>query len=140
MGQAAYAAGELKEERDSRTGRLIETAMAVAYMRPFTSPTLKTLRDFVPQESGEKELHAYLEALRHTLYAHTDEETDRKFFFSLGFEDAGEDDWVPYGEMYTPFPNERLDDVIALCHRLRDDMLAEARRTWIALGRPREAG
>ena len=46
------------------------------------------------------------------------------------------DDGVPYGEEYTPFPKERIDDIIALCTRLRGDMLAEAQRSWIALGRP----
>jgi hypothetical protein len=87
-------------------------------------------------DGSDAELHEYLSALRNKVYAHTDEEADRRFFFSLGFEVAAETDWVPYGERFSPFPKELLARVVSLCDRLREAMLVDARRTWIALGRP----
>ena len=70
------------------------------------------------------------------MYAHTDEEAERQVLFSLGFEAASESEWIPYGERYTPFPEDLLRPVIDLCNRLQGEMYAEAKRVWIELGRP----
>jgi hypothetical protein len=139
MGEAAFAAMSLRQDHDARTRRLIETAMVVSYMRPFTRSSLlrATLSEYVPMQPPESDLHDRLKTLRDETYAHTDKEVERRFLFSLGYEAAGEGDWVPYGQRYTQFPNELLQPVVELCRRLSREMALEARRIWIELGRPK---
>jgi len=76
--QAAFAAERLDNEMDGRVRRLLETAMAITYMRPFTTSSLLTLTEYVPTGGHDRELHEYLAELRAKVYAHTDKEAERR--------------------------------------------------------------
>jgi hypothetical protein len=66
MNEAAFAAESLRDDHDARTRRLIETAMVVSYIRPFTTSSLGTLTEYVPAEPPESDLHEYLNRLETT--------------------------------------------------------------------------
>ena len=110
--------------------------MAVTYMRPFTTSSLLTLTEYEPTAGRDRELHAYLADLRDKVHAHTDSEAERRVSFGVGNEAATETDWVPYAEQYMAFPAPLVPEVVALCGRLRDKMLQDARTAWIELERP----
>jgi len=96
MDDAKHAARTAETEPDHRTVRLLETAMVVSYMRPFTQSTLATLSAFVPTDEPDASLHRLLAELRVHVYAHTDKQTTRHGAF--GFPDDNtltENDWMP---------------------------------------------
>jgi hypothetical protein len=116
--------------------RLLEVAMSVSYMRPFTQSSLMTLKEFIPSTKDDpRGLHKYLETLRDKAHAHTDKSTSRRVTWG-GPPPADEADWVPYVHMDEQFPKELLGEVIKLCDTLHERMLREARRTWMDLGCP----
>ena len=72
MGEASDAASDLVQ----RNGvRIIETALAVSYARPWTKATVGALEEhWLPTDRVEQELHFELIRLRDKVYAHTDDE------------------------------------------------------------------
>ena len=72
MGDAADAAAGLIARPGSR---ILETALAVSYARPWTDASIAALdAHWAPAEDVDRRLHDELLRLRDKLYAHTDEE------------------------------------------------------------------
>lgn len=72
MGDAADAASALIERPGSR---ILETALAVSYARPWTPASIVALEShWAPTDDADLRLHEELLRLRSKLYAHTDEE------------------------------------------------------------------
>ena len=91
MDQAVLAAQTIETETDPRVVRLLETAMVVCYMRPFTQSKLVRLDEYVPKEGPDRLLHMRLETLRNEVYAHTDAKADRRVqFFARPQVDGGD--------------------------------------------------
>jgi hypothetical protein len=114
MQQAAEAARMLQEESDGTRARVLETAMAVCYMRPFTTSDLKIPDDYVPAAGADKAAHDNLKTLRDKVYAHTDRASGRAirdFRIDVGSEIVH----FTWEEGWMPFPRENLPFVIDLC-------------------------
>ena len=74
MEQAHRAATALREDTstDEAWRRALETAMAVAYMRPFTKGGWTLPAKFRPTSQLGRDLHRDLKDLRNKVYAHSD--------------------------------------------------------------------
>lgn len=82
MSDAAEAAALLTLRSGSR---ILETALAVSYARPWTKATIEPLDEhWAPTDSWHEELHDHLIDLRSKLYAHNDDE-----FGARGIRDVG---------------------------------------------------
>lgn len=69
----AHEAAEWLIERPS--ARILETALAVSYARPWTSASIGELEDhWLPTADLDRSLHSDLLRLRNKLYAHTDDD------------------------------------------------------------------
>lgn len=69
----AHEAAEWLIERPS--ARILETALAVSYARPWTSASIGELEDhWLPTADLDRNLHSDLLRLRNKLYAHTDDD------------------------------------------------------------------
>jgi hypothetical protein len=139
MSQAGFAAERWEHEPDGRVRRLFETAMVVTYMRPFARSTLLTLSEHVPTDPEGRAVHERVVQLRDEVYAHTDKDADRRVAFGIGSEEEQGSDWMPYGESFTLLPPDFVSDFVDLCHRLEREMMREARKCWVELGRPQDA-
>jgi hypothetical protein len=113
MAQAATAAEALKEEREeSIFGRVLETACAVIYARPFTSNNVGRLgEEWAPTDPQERALHDELCQKRDQVYAHSDE-TPMRDVVDIGAS-IGKDHPV-YAEQWHPVNREVLPDFIRM--------------------------
>jgi hypothetical protein len=133
MDQAAAAARTLEAETDGVLARALETAMAVCYMRAFTTSSLMTLpNQFVPTTSPDAELHARLRDLRDKVYAHTDRASGRSASMKISGVD-GDVVSLEWREEWMPFPREAIPSVVALFERHRDLCRTEAGRLQVRL-------
>jgi hypothetical protein len=125
MQQAAEAARMLQAEADGTRARVLETAMAVCYMRPFTTSDLKLPDEYVPTAGVDEAAHEHLKTLRDKAYAHTDKSGGRGI---RDFTIAIADEIVHFNwkEGWMPFPRANLPFVIGLCERQAKRMQLDA--------------
>jgi hypothetical protein len=127
MEQATAAAVALRTDTsgDDTWERVLATAMAVSYMRPFTTGAWKLPDKYVPKGGAEKELHQQLEYLRNKVYAHSDEASGRRA--SMKTIVTSEDiETISYGSAWWGFPVQDLHAFQALFHDQRKRFLTDA--------------
>lgn len=132
MQQAAAAARALQEEEDGTLARALETAMAVCYMRPFTTSDLQVPDEYIPTGGIDGEAHDHLKVLRDKVHAHTDKSSGRKIE-SFTIEVEGEIAQLSWREGWLPFPRENLAFVIELCERQAQKMRIDAAMLQLVL-------
>jgi hypothetical protein len=125
MQQAAEAARMLQEERDGTRARVLETAMAVCYMRPFTTSDLRIPDEYIPTTGAGEAAHKHLKTLRDKVYAHTDKAGGRGIR-NFKIEIEGEIVQFKWEEGWNAFPRENLPFVIDLCERQVKRMQVDA--------------
>jgi hypothetical protein len=135
MDQAGAAARALRDDEFSalQVARVLETGMAVCYLRPFTKGNPVVLSEYEPTEGPDAALHEELHRLRRKRLARTEQGE----WFTITLPHSEIEDWASFRDVYDPFPRDRLPAVIDLCDRLGHRMLVDARRVWIDLGKPR---
>lgn len=133
MDQAAAAARALQTEADGVLARALETAIAVAYMRPFTGQPPGRLPDeYFPNTSPDAEIHGELKRLRDKVYAHTDAASGRSTSLKTATRE-GDIVAVEWREQWLPLPREDLPDLIAHFERQRDRFRSEAASIHVQL-------
>jgi urocanate hydratase len=134
MDQAFAAAVALRTDTsdDETWRRALETAIAVSYMRPFTSGAWKLPGKYVPKGQAENELHRRLDDLRDKVYAHSDESSGRSASMKTVVTSGGIST-ISYGSAWWAFPVEDLPAVQALCHDQRQRFLADASTIHVEL-------
>jgi hypothetical protein len=118
MEQAAAAARALEAEtEDMALMRALETAIAVCYMRAFTTSSLMTIPDtYLPTDPADAELHEFLQIRRNKAYAHTDKESGRSASTNRWEESDGTFTFE-VREEWLPFPRDLIPALIDLCER-----------------------
>jgi hypothetical protein len=134
MAQASAAAVALRADTsdDETWRRTLETAMAVCYMRPFTSGEWKLPGKYAPKAKAENQLHRRLDDLRNKVYAHSDEASSRRASMKTVATCAGIAT-ISYGSAWWAFPVEDLPAVQALCHDQRQRFLTDAASIHVEL-------
>jgi hypothetical protein len=127
MDQATAAAVALRTDTsdDQAWRRALETAMAVAYMRPFTTGGWKLPGKYAPKDRAAKELHRTLEALRNKVYAHSDKASGRSASMKTLKTSHGIAT-LSYGSAWWAFPVQELQAVQALCYDQKERFLTDA--------------
>jgi hypothetical protein len=134
MEQANAAATALRADRsdDEAWRRALETAMAVAYMRPFTSGAWKLPARYEPKAGNEGVLHTRLRKLRNEVYAHSDRRSGRSADMSASLR-TGNDVLIRYRTGWEAFPVEDLPAVQELVNNQRERFLAGAAAIHVEL-------
>jgi hypothetical protein len=134
MEQAAAAANALRTDTsdDASWRRALEAAMAVCYMRPFTSGEWKLPGKYSPKASPGKELHAELRGLRNKIYAHSEKASGRKASIRTTGT-SGDIVSMEYRSGWLAFDVANLHAVQALCHDQRERFLTEAAAIHVEL-------
>ena len=134
MDQTTAAAVALRSDTsdDENWRRALETAIAVSYMRPFTTGAWKLPNKYVPRARGPKELHTRLNDLRNKVYAHSDKASGRSASMKTVTTSAGIET-ISYGSSWWAFPIEDLPAVQALCHDQRQRFLTDAAAIHVQL-------
>jgi urocanate hydratase len=134
MDQATAAAAALRTDTsaDEAWRRALETAIAVSYMRPFTTGAWKLLGKYVPKTAAENELHQRLDHLRDKVYAHSDKASGRSASMKTQATSEGIAT-ISYGSAWWAFPVEDLPAVETLCHDQRQRFLTDATRIHVEL-------
>ena len=107
MDQAFAAAVALRTDTsgDETWTRALETAMAVSYMRPFTTGAWKLPAKYVPNARAENELHRRLDVLRDKVYAHSDQASGRSASMKTVMTSRGIST-ISYGSACGRFPSK----------------------------------
>ena len=134
MDQATAAAVALRTDTsdDDAWRRTLETAIAVSYMRPFTTGAWKLPDKYVPKEGSAGEIHRGLHALRNKVYAHSDKASGRTASMKTVVTSPGVKT-ISYGSSWWAFPVEDLHAVQALFHDQRQRFLADATAIHVEL-------
>jgi len=134
MDQATAAAVALRTDTsdDENWRRALETAIAVSYMRPFTTGAWKLPNKYVPRAGVAGELHRGLHELRNKVYAHSDKESGRSASMKTVATNAGIET-ISYGSSWWAFPVEDLHAVQALCYDQRQRFLTDAAAIHVQL-------
>jgi hypothetical protein len=133
MDQAAAAARALQTEADGVLARALETAIAVAYMRPFTGrPPGRLPDEYFPSTSPDSERHAELKTLRNKVYAHTDAASGRSTSLKAATRD-GDVVSVEWREQWVPIPRASLPALIAYLEEQRERFRSEAASIHVQL-------
>jgi hypothetical protein len=111
--------------RDDAWTRALETAMAVSYMRPFTTGAWKLPNRYVPKAGAAGELHRALHELRNKVYAHSDKESGRRASTKTVVT-SGDIATISRGSSWWAFRVEDLHAVQALFHDQRQRFLTDA--------------
>jgi hypothetical protein len=127
MDQATAAAVALRTDTsdDETWRRAPETAIAVCYMRPFTTGAWQLPGKYVPRANAENELHRRLDDLRDKVYAHSDQASGRSASMKTVVTSGGIAT-ISYSSAWWAFPVEDLAAVQALCHDQRQRFLTDA--------------
>jgi hypothetical protein len=134
MDQATAAATRLREDtsNDAAWRRALETAMAVSYMRPFTTGAWKLPGKYVPKAAPEKDLHRDLKDLRNRVYAHSDEASGRSASMTTKAT-SGDIVTIEYRSAWLAFRVENLPAVLALFHEQRERFRTDAAAIHVEL-------
>jgi hypothetical protein len=117
MDHAAAAARALQTEADGALARALETAIATAYMRPFTGRRPRRLPDaYVPTGEPDAGYHSDLKEVRNKVYAHSDKANGRYTSLKAATREGGIVT-VEWQEQWLPIPLETLPALIDLCER-----------------------
>lgn len=127
MNHATAAAVALRTDTsdDENWRRALETAMAVSYMRPFTTGAWQLPGKYVPRARAALELHRQLEVLRNKVYAHSDEASGRSASMKTVVT-SGEIATISFGSAWWAFPVQELHAVQALCYDQCERFLTDA--------------
>jgi hypothetical protein len=133
MDQAAAAAGALRTDTsdDEAWRRALEAAMAVCYMRPFTSGAWTLPGKYAPKARAENEFHPRLNELRNKVYAHSEAGGRTASMKTVATSEGIAT--ISYGSAWWAFPVEDLHAVQALCHDQRERFLTDAAAIHVEL-------
>jgi hypothetical protein len=132
MDQATAAALRTDTSTDEAWRRALETAMAAAYMRPFTTGAWKLPGKYAPKDRAAKELHRTLETLRNKVYAHLDKASGRSASMKTVKTSRGIAT-ISYGSAWWAFPVQELHAVQALCYDQKERFLTDAAAIHVEL-------
>jgi hypothetical protein len=125
MTQAITAARALRNEDERSTmARVLETAMVVSFMRPFTG-SLRLPESYGQPGPEDAQFFDDIKALRDKVYAHTDESTGRQAG-PVTIAPEGQVVNLSWDEAWTPLPRGPLDFFISTCERLKENMQLDA--------------
>ena len=126
MDQAASAAEALRTDTsgDEVWTRALEAAMAVCYMRPFTSGAWTLPGKYVPKGRAENGLHRRLHDLRNKVYAHSEAGARTASMKTVATSKGIAT--ISYGSAWWAFPDQDLHAVQALCYDQRQRFLTDA--------------
>jgi hypothetical protein len=128
MDQAIAAARELRNTAsdDQAYRRMLETAMALCYMRPYTPSSLLTLpAEYIPTGSVDAGYHGALDNLRDQTYAHTDKRGGRNATMRTTGE-HGDIVSLEYREEWLAFPTDAIPALLDFFERQRTRFLTAA--------------
>jgi hypothetical protein len=133
MDQATAAAVALRADTgdDDAWTRALETAMAVSYMRPFTTGAWKLPSRYVPKAGAAGEFHRALNELRNKVYAHSDAGSRTASMKTVATSEGIET--ISYGSAWWAFRVEDLPAVQVLCHDQRQRFLTDAAAIHVEL-------
>jgi hypothetical protein len=135
MEQAAAAAAALREDTsdDAAWRRALETAMAVCYMRPFTTGEWKLPGKYAPPKASPwRQLHEDLRDLRNKVYAHSEKASGREASLRTRGT-SGDIVSMEYRYAWLGFDVAHLHAVQALCHEQRERFLTKATAIHVEL-------
>jgi hypothetical protein len=134
MDQATEAAVALRTDTSDNAAwrRALETAMAVAYMRPFTRGAWRLPKKYLPASSTGRDLHKRLKQLRNRVYAHSDKASGRSASMTITAT-TGDIISIQYRSGWLAFPVADLSACQALFFDQRERFLTDAARIHVEL-------